>query len=583
MEQPIVQHRGRLATALSILVLLLAWVWTFQGFSAHDPSAWVPRYVSQELGPEATLDSPFLDTDQGFVAWILSRNARTWTQSPSRLFEGEICYPAQQVLALGEPVLTLGLLAIPAWWATEDPLWTYNSVILLLPLLSALALFFVVRSWTGNPMAGAIAGLLYGFHSARLSDPTHLYVPDTVWTLLALFAFRRWLTQGSWRDVVTLGLCISLQVGGSLYPLLAGAAVGLPFAIWGLATIGVGHTRVLQWCALMGVLGVVLYAAFSPALSLATSGALAPRDFQVFLSWSGLLDDPERRLGLWLLLLPVLAFLPDRKLGPMSLRWALLAGAGLALWLASGGNVAARHLALEAGEIPPAAWPNLYAALSAVLPGLEVVRLPASIAYGAFLALALLAGFGAAALLERFPPRIQGIAAATLLALVFLTTIRPGWAGSPVFGFRHLEPAASEIDFYVTLEEKGDTGPILELPMEPSAWSRDGDSILVAAYHKRPTSACYNSFLPPASKRLQALTRQVPRPRALRALANLGFRTIVIHHNVFGQSQEEWLSRLQLAAERPQSPLQPLYSDGERTAFRIRTSHRSALPGRTPH
>ena len=431
-------------------------------------------------------------------------------------------------------------------------------------------------------MAGAIAGLLYGFHSARLSDPTHLYVPDTVWTLLALFAFRRWLTQGHWRDVVALGLCISLQIGGSLYPLLAGAAVGLPFAIWGVAAIGVGQTRVSQWCALVGVLGLVLYVAFSPALALTTSGALAPRDFQVFLSWSGLIDDPERRLGLWLLLLPVLAFLPAQRLGPRSLRWALLAGAALALWLASGGNVAARHLALEAGEIPPAAWPNLYAALGAVLPGLEVVRLPASIAYGAFLSLALLAGFGSAALLQRVPPRIQGVAAGALLALVFLTTIRPGWAGPPVFGFSRLEPAASELDFYVTLEEKGDTGPILELPMAPSAGSRDGDSILVAAYHKRPTSACYNSFLPPASKQLQALAQQVPRPRAIRAIANLGFKTIVIHHNVFGKSHEEWVSRIQHAAKRPQSPLQPLYSDGERTAFRIRTSQRSGLPGLTP-
>ena len=215
-----------------LFVVLIAWVWTFQGLVEHPPGSWVPRYASLEQGPELTLNSHVLDTDQGFVAWLVSRNARTWTESPTRIFDGEICHPTSQSLALGEPALTLGVLAIPAWWLTGDPLWTYNSVVWILPLFSACMMFFVVKNWTGNAFAGGVAALLYGFHSARLSDPTHLYVPDTVWTLLALFFFRRWLLNGRWRDVCALGGAVSLQIGGSLYPLIAGAAVGLPFAIW---------------------------------------------------------------------------------------------------------------------------------------------------------------------------------------------------------------------------------------------------------------------------------------------------------------------------------------------------------------
>ena len=553
-----------------LFVLLIAWLWTFQGLIEHPPGSWVPRYASLEQGPELTLNSHVLDTDQGFVAWLVSRNARTWTESPARIFDGEICHPTPQSLAFGEPALTLGLLAMPAWWFTGDPLWTYNSVVWILPLFSAFVMFLVVKSWTGNALAAGVAALLYGFHSARLSDPTHLYVPDTVWTLLALFFFRRWLLNGRWGDVSALGGAISLQIGGSLYPLIAGASVGLPFAIWGFSHLGVKRTRPLQWATLVVLLGAVLYAAFSPALSMASNGDLMPRNVQVFLPWSTLWSDLERKLGFWLWGLPLLALWPQSARPVTSLRWALLAGALLALALATGGNVAARHVASIAGEPPPWALPNLYAALASVLPGLDVVRLPASIAYGAYLALALLAGLGVAEVLKRLPPRAHWAFGSLVLGCVFLSTIRPGWSGDQVFAYKNLRPERAELAFFDRLAASGDQGPVLELPMEPGLRSRDGLSILVAAYHTRPTSACYNSFLPQQTRRVQTLAAALPEVDAIQSLHGMGFRTVVLHHNVYGKNSDALLHAMERAAGDSGGGLIRIESDGERTAFRLR-------------
>src|SRR5258706_3374075 len=56
-------------------------------------------------------------SDQLRVAWAVSRNARQLATSPAGFFDAEDCFPARHALALGEPVVTLGLLALPAYLA----------------------------------------------------------------------------------------------------------------------------------------------------------------------------------------------------------------------------------------------------------------------------------------------------------------------------------------------------------------------------------------------------------------------------------------------------------------------------------
>src|SRR6185503_6284722 len=71
---------------------------------------------------------------------------------------------------------------------------------------------------------------------------------------------------------------------------------------------------------------------------------------------------------------------------------------------------------------PPVTVPNLYGALARVLPGLDAVRVPARVDTGYHLGMSLLAGIGAASLLERFPRRAP-IATAVLVSAAVLETL----------------------------------------------------------------------------------------------------------------------------------------------------------------
>ena len=84
------------------------------------------------------------------------------------------------------------------------------------------------------------------------------------------------------------------------------------------------------------------------------------------------------------------------------------------LWLATGGNQAAREMAEQLGQAIPAELPIPYRLLSFV-PGLTLIRGPAWLAGGVHLILCMLAGLGLARLLRLVPPARQ------------LERLRDGW------------------------------------------------------------------------------------------------------------------------------------------------------------
>jgi hypothetical protein len=522
------------ATTLALLVIAVGLAWTFRDFVRADMSD-VTRFVLHESRAAQGTGSFAARVDTRFVVWLVSRNAHTFASQPWRAFDGEICHPTPQSIALGEPGFALGLVGVPAWLATHDPILTFNVVSVAIVAIAAFAMFALARAWTGSVTAGLVAALAYGFHPLKVGDPIHLYVPDTGWTVLALLFFVRFLERGRWKDVAALALAIGMQIGGSLYPLIAAAAIGLPVAVWGVVRMGVARTRPTQWLALVGVVGLCVAFVYAPFLGKAASGELATRPAQVFVPWSQLFGLGPRSLGWGLIALAALAFLPRRRSSARPLpRAALLVGLGLCLALATGGNEVARLAARASGEPVPPALPNLFEALSSLLPGLTVVRLPAAIGHGAIVVLGLLAGLGVAAAMDRVRERAQTRVGVIVVALVFVMTLRPGLPGSAPIATWSQRPSDARLAFFDELAARHDAGPLLELPNPPRPHPRYGRSILLAAYHHRRTSSCYNSFLPSETLEAEANARRIPSAEALRAAAGMGFTTLLVHRDVPG-------------------------------------------------
>jgi hypothetical protein len=92
-----------------------------------------------------------------------------------------------------------------------------------------------------------------------------------------------------------------------------------------------------------------------------------------------------------------------------------------------------------------------------------------------------------------------------------------------------MRPSQAELDFFEQLAPPGEGGPILELPFNPNDIDQSSRAVLLASYHRRRTSQCFNSYIPPEVTMVKAISDRLPDESAIRELAELGFTTIVIH------------------------------------------------------
>ena len=493
-------------------------------------AAGAPRERADHLwSPDlAELRRQWEDWDHGFALWVVSRNAYTLLTEPSRLFGEGPCFPFPKPLALGHPAVTQGILAAPAYAATGNPIASYNSIMILASFLAALAMYLLVRDWTGSPGAGIAAGLLYAFHGARISLATYPFIIDLAWTLFALRFGERYFKQGRWRDALLAALCIALQLCMSLYASLVCVLVLLPYLVWLLTKYGLAKLRPGPVIVALVVIGFSTALVYAPYLGLPeTSG----NRFRYVALWSGFL--PGRFVGWLIFLFALVSLLPGYRESGASRRWALLAACALVLWLATGGNEAAQRIAEKAGDPAPLALPSPYRILD-FLPGLDSDSRP------------LRSG-------QRCPPPALDVGGpggctpdpmdtapleAGHLGRTDLRRIRgyapPGALGrrAPVefrtLALRRWEQDARE--FFETLEELGNRGPVVEIPSGPP-WElhRESSRTLLNAYHHRPTSGCHNSVIPPEVRRVRTLTDRLPDADALRELRSLGFTTLVVH------------------------------------------------------
>ncbi len=442
--------------------------------------------------------------DHRFAVWVVAHNARKLVGARGDLFGPGPCFPFLRPLALGHPALTQGLLAAPAWLATGDPLIAYNTMLVLTTLLGALAVFLLVRSWTGEPAAGIAAGLLYAFHGSWTTLATFPYIADLGWTVFALYWGERAFRSGHTRDVVLAGASIALQLSMSLYASLVGVAVLLPYGLWLLRRHGPGRLPAGVLAATAGAVTLLLALVYAPYLDLPDAGAGRPHFAAV---WAGYL--PGRYLG-WIVV--------------------LAAGAGL-LWRDTEGRM---------GRVVPLALSCALLLVSSVgglpgfVPGAELARGPAWLAGGVHLVSCLLAGLGVARLLGLAPARGRAALAVVLLALVFVDTLWPEVVTSRArgrFQALALRPSQNVLDFFSALEAAGNDGPLLELPQMKGEKRNDREAqrMLLQAYHQRPTASCYNSLIPPATKAVRAAGARAPEPAALARLAALGFTTTIVY------------------------------------------------------
>ena len=568
--------RAGLLDGLAVLLfclgtLQLTWGIWFPG----DPQQ--PADTAVEAQSEGRARRPTVaEADQRFHLWLVARNAYTLSHKPWAIFDAEPCYPAQHTLALGHPLISMGLLGVVPYLATGDPIATYHFVVTVVHLIAALAMYLLIKDWTASRVAGIAAGLLFAFDPAKAGDPLYFFIPDTSWAVLALLFGRRFFASGRWQDGLATALFCSLLFALDAYPLFSAAFVGLPLGIWMLVHYGVRNLRVGPTILSVAVLATAAYFVFGPYLELRDAQQVLERKSQwLYTTWAVLL--PGYGMG-WLSFgLAVLACVVGRKRVLAGItgdpRWALICGALLVAALATGGNFWMEQAAERRGEPLPISIPNFYALVARVVPGLGSVRVPAHLAAGVHLAVSVLAGLGVAAIQGIAPQRSRPYVAAALIALAYAAALWPGLQGLAPRGVYHrvtVAPSPESVEFYETLARLGNSGPLFEVPTGGRyAMTYSSTQVLLSAYHHRRTSGCFAAFRPSGLGSVRSLGAELPDPEAVAALRAMGFTTLVVHHPHGPSAGGGLVASLAASAQQPEPMLKLLHGTHGLTAFNL--------------
>ena len=502
--------------------------------------------------------------------WITAWDGHQLLTDPAHLFDANIFYPYPRTLAYSELLLGNAVLALPITAVSGNPVLGYNVALLLSFILSGLGTYLLVRKLTGHLGAGLVAGLIFAFSSYQMSNLAQAQLLATQWLPFTLLALHLLLRHPRPRYAAVFVLFFWLQMVTSFYyGIMLGLVVGafwiLDFGFWiyrrrrELAWHLVVRQSSLRYlllaagCLLIFLLPLVV-PYFQVQRDLGFERALADSEpFSASLRQYVLVPPSNVIHGQWLPRddqprgggYPADALFPGLVAVGLG-AWGLVRGRGRIRWLYAGLFLVAfclslgPRLYLAPGQPAGLDLPLPYAWLYAVVPGFKALRAPVRFDTLVMLALAVLAGYGAATLLPhrqvgmpapwagrlRFPTKLEkgrtGIVV-LLAGLVILESL--AWPGA------HAEqvPVGDQVPpVYRWLAEQP-PGPLLELPMVLTEGGPQLDYQYLSTYHWRSTPDGYSGFVPPKHGQIVYEMEQFPSERSVSLLQALGVQQVVVH------------------------------------------------------
>ena len=477
---------------------------------------------------------PYTPGDSSLVVWVLSWGTHAAFRGPGGWFDGNIFWPRHDTLAYHDTLLPL----VPVWAVLHGITgsWTLSLNLLVLGLMvgNLAATYALTLRLTGRRDAALVAALAFCFSGYVMAHAGHVQLLAVGLLPLDLLLALRLLDQPTpWRGVA-LGASTAATFLVSAYYGIVWA-----FCLVALVVVHLAVARRRPPAQLVVAIGV--------AAAVAALAALP-----VVLAVVRLQDDPTFRRPIaategfrlrdalspaprsWLyrdVLDPSDGlehrFVPGFVVGALAVAGAValvrrrVAGVrrgeiGLVLVAAAVGLLLSRTtLGPYHGQIP-ILW------LKEHVPGMAGMRVPARFAVVGLLASAVLAGVGAAWLVDRMPRRRLALGALVVVVLVELAAPIP-------------RPRFPDDDrvlaVYRVLEDRAH-GPVVELPMvDPSGTAgafAEGPRMVYSTidWHDRVNG--YSAFVPAGQVDDVELLNTFPAPAALRRLDELGVRYVVL-------------------------------------------------------
>lgn len=498
-------------------------------FALATPWALRPWFLAPDAFPhDVSAASAMIDADLYLNVWILGWLAHAVVHAPSRLFDGNVFYPAPDVIVGSENMFAHLPVTVPALAATGSALVALKAMALESFVLAGLGMFAFVYHRTRDLPAAFVAGAAYAFTPARVQTIPQPQYLGTQYLPLALLGVDLVIGGRGGRAVLTLAAALALQALACVY---VGFFTFLAVPVYALVRLFElpadrrGHA--VRALALAGAAaGLALLPAALPYLRARSLGVIPPHDPTGLVAYSW----PP-----WRWLTPA-AFEKVGVVAPLLVTAGLLARRGAAgrakttrpLWA-----LVALGVVLAAG--PFLAWgathlPLPYLAFHHLVPGFSTVRAPLRFYIVVSAALCALAGVAFA--------RTRGVLGAPLRAalagvLVLAAVVHAAPRPVPTMPAR-LGAHAPRIYQWLARREPSEVvlevpGPLV--PGDVTGNLRDARYMVASTIHWHPIVNGYTAYPPPTAGLLQALARRLPDREALARLVDLvPVRWLVVHH-----------------------------------------------------
>ena len=468
--------------------------------------------------------------------WIIAWVQRQLPRDPRHLFDGNIFYPARGTLAYSEPLIVPALMSAPVRWLGGSPVLAHNLLVLAGLALTALAAFLVVYEWTGDRLAALVAACALGFNTHMLVRLAHVQALHAYGLALALLATDRILTRGRTRDAVWLACWLATLAYTSGY-LFVFAAVMIPVAV--LARPGDWIRRPLVVLPRFALASLLAAAAILP-LYLGYRRVAVEQGFVRTLDqvaeysatlWSYAASAGRLHFYTWsegLFTTEIEAYFPG--VAALALAVGAIAAAVrrrtedplLARRVVMLVAIAAVGVVLSLGTRTP-----VYGWLYQVFPPMSGMRAAARFGNLFLLAVALLAGLGAARLRASGALGRHGtVVLAALVAVVNAESVRAPLQYRQFNGIPNLYSALAR-----------EPGPVVlvEQPFyPPQGIFMNAEYVFNSTAHWRPLMNGYSGHIPESYRRHAATFWFFPREHAVEAMRRAGVTHVMVHHHRFG-------------------------------------------------
>jgi len=461
-----------------------------------------------------------VDGDGGINTWAVNWVAHAILTEPAHLFDGNIFHPQPLTLAYSEAMLVQSLFAVPVVAMGGSAVLAYSVAVFAGFVLTGWAFCLLLWRWTGSWVAGYTAGSLAAFNAYTLVNFTHLQFLHTGFIAAMLFALDRLIVSPRFRDAAWLAVSFALQAMASIY-LMVFTTFGLVFAL--VARVGEWRSRVKP-LALQLVLGSAMAASIlapylAPYFLVNRTMHFERRvqdaegaDWHNYLStpsnlhyarWSKAMGGGMSAFpGVAALALAAVALVDPRSRRDPRMRMCAVAAAGCVF-------------ISFAPKMP------FYGVMYQLIPLLHTVRAVYLIAQVALLMLAVMAGFGVAALHQRWQHR----RAAVVVGIVVVAAVNLEATRVPV-GFNWFDGVPAVYDVIA----KDPHAIVVEAPFPMSQqWFLNAPYMVNATRHWRPMLNGYSGYRPPSYEQSYQAMAGFPSDASLIALSQLGVTHIVVH------------------------------------------------------